>query len=54
MDVSYLRMKEVIVLMRISKSTVYSWIQQGIFPKPTKIGRVSLWNKEEVLNFINK
>jgi prophage regulatory protein len=48
----YYRLKQLTETLSISKSTIYSWIQQGLFPKPIKIGRISLWNKEEVLNFL--
>ena len=34
----FLRMKEVIEMLSISRSTLYRWIKKGIFPRPILIG----------------
>ena len=34
----FMRMKEVLEMLSISRSTLYLWIRKGIFPQPTLIG----------------
>ena len=35
-------------LLPISKSAWYQGIQDGIYPEPVKIGRISAWRSEEI------
>jgi excisionase family DNA binding protein len=49
----YYRIKQLIEILSISKSTIYAFIQQGRFPRPQKFGRVSLWSKDDIEQFIN-
>jgi prophage regulatory protein len=45
----YIRLPEVLKLLGISRSTFYSGIKSGKYPKPVKIGaRVSGWRTEEI------
>jgi prophage regulatory protein len=37
------RLPELINMFGISKPSVYRWISDGQFPKPVKVGRLSLW-----------
>ncbi|WP_417464319.1 helix-turn-helix transcriptional regulator [Kordiimonas sp.] len=34
------------------KSCLYDWIQRGLFPAPIKIGRSSVWDADDVDNWI--
>ncbi len=34
----YLKIDEVIQLTSLSRSTIYNYIKQGLFPKPVKLG----------------
>ncbi|MEY9634116.1 excisionase family DNA binding protein [Bradyrhizobium japonicum] len=44
------RAKELTTLLGISKSTLYSWIRNGHFPRPKLVGpQTSLFSEEEVL-----
>ncbi|MCX7857817.1 MAG: AlpA family phage regulatory protein [Deltaproteobacteria bacterium] len=43
-----LRPKHVIQKMKISRAVLYRLIQEGIFPKPVKIGSMSFWLSSEV------
>lgn len=43
-----LRLKDVMVLTRVSKSQIYRLMAAGEFPHPKKHGRVSFWVREEV------
>ena len=47
-----IRIPEVIRLTGIPKSTVYRLIAEGRFPKPQRLGRLSLWKLSEVDRFI--
>lgn len=42
------RAKDVQKLFGIGQSTLYDYIQKGILPKPIKLGRTSVWIKEEI------
>jgi len=33
----------------IGVTTWYDWMKAGIAPKPVKIGRISIWPREEIL-----
>ena len=33
-----LRVKDVVELLGVSRSTLYSWISSGIFPRPARLG----------------
>ena len=44
--------KGVLPLIPVSKTTWYAGIQEGKFPKPVKMGRVSLWRVEDILNLM--
>lgn len=48
-----LRLKDVMVLTRISKSQIYRLMAEGGFPHPRKLGRVSFWVREEVDNWVS-
>lgn len=38
----------------VSRATWYSWIQQGIAPRPVKLGpRTSAWRAEEIQDFLD-
>ena len=48
-----LRLKEVLELIPVSKSTWYAGIKKGTYPKPVKIGaRASAWRIEEIEGII--
>ncbi len=42
------RMSDLIEMFGVSKPTFYRWIKEDYFPKPAKVGRVSLWRKESI------
>lgn len=39
----FARMSQVRYALAVSRPTLYSWIQLGEFPLPTKWGRISVW-----------
>ena len=48
-----LRRPEVEEITGLSRSTIYRHLEQGIFPKPVRIGpRAVRWSLSEILNYI--
>ncbi len=49
---STLRRQEVEKVTGLSRSTIYSQMKEGVFPKPVKIGKRSVgWLEEEILDW---
>lgn len=48
-----IRLKEVIQLTGLSRTTIYHYISVGTFPQHTKFGKSSLWDYSEVQQWIN-
>jgi len=45
----YLRLKNVLELVPVSRSTWYLWVQRGIAPKPIKVSlRVAAWKVQDI------
>ena len=52
-DQRYLRLKSVLELIPISRSTWYLWIQRGIAPQPTHLSlRVAAWKAQEIKDLL--
>lgn len=50
-----LRLKQVLEVLPIGRSTWYAGIQSGRFPKPIKIGeRMSVWRAEDIYQLIEQ
>ena len=49
-----LRMKHLTEKLSLSKSTIWLWIRNNKFPKPSKINGVSVWKKDTIDQWINK
>lgn len=52
MNVTLMRIPQILKMMPISKSKFWLMVQKGEFPKPIKIGRSSFWTIEQVQTFI--
>lgn len=49
-----LRLKQVLEIIPVKKSTIYKWIQEGKFPEPLRpSSRCSLWSSDSVEQFMN-
>lgn len=46
--------KDICVLLNISKSSVWNRINSGSLPRPMKLGRRSVWKKKDIFAFIDK
>jgi prophage regulatory protein len=49
-----LRLRSVLDIIPVSKSTFYSGIAAGRFPGPVKLGRNSFWRLSEILSVIER
>ena len=50
---SFLRLAEVLTVIRISKSSWYLGIQQGLYPPPLRLGkRTSVWRRSQIEQLI--
>jgi prophage regulatory protein len=50
----YLREKQILQLLPITRSTLWRWVRAGQFPKPIKISQgVTVWSQENVDAFMN-
>jgi len=55
MEEKLLNIKEVCEIVKLKKSTIYSYIKQNKFPKPKKIGRrLSRWKLSEIRRWIEE
>jgi predicted DNA-binding transcriptional regulator AlpA len=52
-EIVFLTMKDLVRILKVSRSTINSWIKDGKFPKPEKFGRLSRWRLEVILKFID-
>lgn len=44
--------KDLKTLVGLSKTTIYALIKQGSFPKPKQVGRRSLWDVEDLRQWV--
>jgi len=48
------KVKDICVKFKVSRPTVYNWIEKGILPKPTKkVGGTPYWTKSSLDKVIN-
>jgi len=51
-ELSFIRLREVLMISGMSRTTIYESIKKGAFPSPVKLGgRSSGWVKSEVLQW---
>lgn len=54
-DLGYLRLKSVLEIIPVSRSTWYLWVQCGIAPQPTSISlRVAAWKVRDIKDILIK
>jgi len=55
MNYRYLRLKSVLELIPVGRSTWYRWIQCGIAPKPTSISlRIAAWKAQDIKDLLEE
>ena len=51
----FLRLRDLLRMIGVSKSTIYEWIKKGRFPPPRQLGpRCVGWSAEEVQRWIDE
>jgi predicted DNA-binding transcriptional regulator AlpA len=51
----YIRLKELLKLIPVSKSTLYAGIKSGAYPAPVRIGaRISAWRVSDIRELLTK
>jgi predicted DNA-binding transcriptional regulator AlpA len=63
-DIGFLRLKDIVGdrraspaiagLLPISRAAWYAGIAEGLYPKPFKLGRASLWKRSEVIEMLRR
>ncbi len=49
MNEKFLRLKQVIEIIGVSKATIWRWVNDGTFPKPIKISAmVTVWKNSDI------
>ena len=52
---NFLRIKEVMKMTGIARSTIWLWLREGKFPKPIKLRpRITIWEEEKVNNWMKE
>ncbi|NQY20848.1 MAG: AlpA family phage regulatory protein [Campylobacteraceae bacterium] len=50
---NYLRIKKVMKLTSIARSTIWLWVKENKFPKPIKISpKITVWEKDKIQEWI--
>ena len=49
-----LRLKEVLEIVPVSKSTWWAWVAASLAPAPIKLGRCTCWKHSDIADFIQK
>jgi prophage regulatory protein len=53
LKMKYLRLKEVLEILPISKSTVWQWVKEGKFPVPIRLSlRCTVWEVSVIEQFV--
>ena len=48
-EVQFYRLSQLKKQLSVSRSSIWSWVKQGKFPKPIKLGKnCTAWNAEDV------
>jgi|GEM_PF-2983552 len=52
-NIDLIRLKEVVTLTTLQKSTIFKHIRSGLFPRPYKLlGKILAWSKQDILNWL--
>lgn len=52
-EIGYLRIPQILKLLRICESTLWLWVSKGEFPRPIKLSRkVTVWRVKDVREWI--
>ncbi len=55
MNTRYLRLPQVLERIPVSKSTWWSGVKSGIFPRPIKLStRITVWSEQDINDYVNR
>lgn len=54
MDIRLIRLKQVLEIVPVSKSTWWSWVADSKAPAPIKLGRCTCWVYSDIADFVTK
>ena len=50
----FIKIEDVLQMTSLSRTTMYSLIRKGSFPKQIKLGnRISVWSEEKIISWMN-
>ncbi len=49
----FLQRREVEEIMGVSAVTLWRWVKKGILPKPTKVGNINYFKKQDIMDVLN-
>ncbi len=53
--IQYLRVKDIIKMLSISRSTWWAGVKTGHFPQPLKLGpRITVWRQGDILAMVER
>lgn len=47
-DIQYFRLPSMLLVLGLARSTLYSLVKMGLFIRPIKVSRISLWPSPEI------
>lgn len=53
-EIRFLRTKQVLELVALSRTTIYRLSHKGEFPKPVRIGSASVWCESEIKSWMKE
>jgi prophage regulatory protein len=54
-NIQFYRLSQLKQQLSVSRSSIWSWVKQGTFPKPIKLGKnCTAWNAEDVHAWVEK
>lgn len=49
---TYLRISDMQKKFKVSRSTIYRWVDEKVLPEPKKVGKTPMWIESEVDDYI--
>lgn len=49
-----IKLSQVLAITGLSRATIYNYVNAGIFPQYTKVGRSTLWEYNEIQDWIEQ
>jgi prophage regulatory protein len=54
-NIQFYRLSQLKQQLSVSRSSIWSWVKEGTFPKPIKLGKnCTAWNAEDVHAWVEK